>query len=121
MCTVPFPRVQSRASRVVFSIGSPTIVPSSSWTRACAAARHRVVSFPVSLTSSKRRGSLALNNRSIKRRNREEEANTYSTPATPSTTNDSAVIVPVLSKQQTSTRPAKGIRKGSVQKIAADC
>lgn len=43
---------------------------------------------------------------------------THSTPATPSTMRFSAVIVPVLSKQQTSTRPANGIRKGSVQKIA---
>ena len=31
------------------------------------------------------------------------------------------MIVPVLSKQQTSTRPANGIRKGSVQKIAYFC
>jgi len=37
---------------------------------------------------------------------------------TPSNTRFSAVIVPVLSKQQTSTRPANGMRKGSVQKIA---
>lgn len=29
------------------------------------------------------------------------------------------MIVPVLSKQQMSTRPAKGMRKGSVQKMAA--
>lgn len=43
---------------------------------------------------------------------------TYVSPVTPSNTRFSAVIVPVLSKQQTSTRPAKGIRKGSVQKIA---
>lgn len=39
-------------------------------------------------------------------------------PATPSTTRFSAVIVPVLSKQQTSTRPANGMRNGSVQNIA---
>lgn len=43
---------------------------------------------------------------------------TYSIPATPSRTRFSAVIVPVLSKQQTSTRPANGILNGSVQKIA---
>jgi hypothetical protein len=42
----------------------------------------------------------------------------YSTPATPSRTRFSAVMVPVLSKQQTSTLPAEGIRKGSVQKMA---
>lgn len=45
---------------------------------------------------------------------------THSTPATPSTTRFSPVIVPVLSKQQISTRPAKGILKGSVQKMAVD-
>lgn len=39
-------------------------------------------------------------------------------PATPSRTRFSAVIVPVLSKQQISTRPAKGIRNGSVQNMA---
>ena len=37
-------------------------------------------------------------------------------PATPSTTRSSLVRVPVLSKQQISTFPAKGILKGSVQK-----
>lgn len=36
-------------------------------------------------------------------------------PATPRTTRLSLVKVPVLSKQHTSTLPAKGIRKGSVQ------
>lgn len=36
-------------------------------------------------------------------------------PATPRTTRLSLVRVPVLSKQHTSTLPAKGIRKGSVQ------
>ena len=40
--------------------------------------------------------------------------------ATPST-RFSAVIVPVLSKQQASTLPAKGIWKGSVQKMAHFC
>lgn len=44
---------------------------------------------------------------------------TYSTPTIPSRTRFSAVIVPVLSKQQTSTRPAEGMRKGSVQKMAS--
>jgi hypothetical protein len=39
-------------------------------------------------------------------------------PATPSKTKFSAVIVPVLSKQQISTRPADGIRNGSVQNMA---
>jgi hypothetical protein len=46
------------------------------------------------------------------------EEGAHSTPATPSTTRFSAVIVPVLSKQQTSTRPANGMRNGSVQNIA---
>ena len=41
-------------------------------------------------------------------------------PATPST-RFSAVIVPVLSKQQASTLPAKEIRKGSVQKMVLFC
>ena len=45
---------------------------------------------------------------------------TYSTPAIPSTTRFSPVMVPVLSKQQMSTRPANGMRNGSVQKIAAE-
>lgn len=45
---------------------------------------------------------------------------TYSTPVTPSKTRDSAVIVPVLSKQHTSTRPANGIRNGSVQNMAIE-
>lgn len=36
----------------------------------------------------------------------------------PSTMRSSPVIVPVLSKQQTSTRPASGILNGSVQKMA---
>lgn len=44
---------------------------------------------------------------------------THSMPTIPSTTRFSPVIVPVLSKQQISTRPAKGMRNGSVQKIAA--
>ena len=39
----------------------------------------------------------------------------YRSPATPRTTRLSLVKVPVLSKQHTSTLPAKGIRKGSVQ------
>jgi|SRR6267142_5511126 len=47
-----------------------------------------------------------------------KEKGTNSTPATPSTIRFSAVIVPVLSKQQTSTRPADGMRNGSVQNIA---
>ena len=46
--------------------------------------------------------------------------NAHSTPATPSNTRFSAVIVPVLSKQHTSTCPAKGIRNGSVQKMALE-
>merc|ERR1719232_465130 len=41
---------------------------------------------------------------------------TPSSPATPSTTRSSLVRVPVLSKQQISTFPAKGMRNGSVQK-----
>jgi len=44
----------------------------------------------------------------------------HSAPATPSNTRFSAVIVPVLSKQHTSTCPANGIRNGSVQKMAVD-
>lgn len=43
---------------------------------------------------------------------------THLTPAIPSTTRFSPVMVPVLSKQHTSTRPAKGMRNGSVQKMA---
>lgn len=39
----------------------------------------------------------------------------YLRPATPRTTRLSLVSVPVLSKQQTSTLPANGILKGSVQ------
>lgn len=42
----------------------------------------------------------------------------YLNPATPRTTRLSLVSVPVLSKQQTSTFPAKGILKGSVQKTS---
>lgn len=38
-------------------------------------------------------------------------------PATPRITSSSVVSVPVLSKQQISTFPAAGMRKGSVQKI----
>lgn len=49
----------------------------------------------------------------------EESEKSHLTPTTPSTTRFSPVIVPVLSKQQMSTRPAKGMRKGSVQKMAA--
>lgn len=41
-------------------------------------------------------------------------------PATPRTTRLSLVKVPVLSKQHTSTLPAKGIRKGSVQYMSGD-
>ncbi len=41
-----FPRVQPRAVRVAFSMGSPTMSPSSSLTRAWAEARTRVVSMP---------------------------------------------------------------------------
>lgn len=50
----------------------------------------------------------------------EESDKAHLTPTTPSTTRFSPVMVPVLSKQQMSTRPAKGMRKGSVQKIAAE-
>lgn len=42
----------------------------------------------------------------------------YLRPATPRTTRLSLVSVPVLSKQQISTFPAKGILKGSVQKTS---
>ena len=54
--------------------------------------------------------------------NLEHEGNssTHFMPATPST-RFLAVIVPVLSKQQASTLPAKGIWKGSVQKMAHFC
>ena len=40
------------------------------------------------------------------------------TPVMPSNTRFSTVIVPVLSKQHTSTCPAKGIQNGSVQNMA---
>lgn len=43
------------------------------------------------------------------------EDSVYLRPATPRTTRLSLVSVPVLSKQQTSTFPANGILKGSVQ------
>jgi hypothetical protein len=43
---------------------------------------------------------------------------TYFIPAIPAKTRSLDVKVPVLSKQQISILPAKGIRKGSVQKIA---
>lgn len=43
------------------------------------------------------------------------EVRVYLRPATPRTTKLSLVNVPVLSKQQTSTFPANGILKGSVQ------
>lgn len=45
--------------------------------------------------------------------------NAHLSPATPRTTRLSLVKVPVLSKQHTSTLPAKGIRKGSVQYMSA--
>lgn len=51
---------------------------------------------------------------------KEKDSKAHLTPATPSTTRSSPVIVPVLSKQHTSTRPANGIRNGSVQKMAKD-
>ena len=41
-------------------------------------------------------------------------------PATPCTIRSSLVKVPVLSKQHTSTLPAKGILKGSVQYTPAE-
>lgn len=41
--------------------------------------------------------------------------NTHLSPATPCTMRLSLVSVPVLSKQHTSTLPANGILKGSVQ------
>ena len=113
----PFASCQFSASSVVRSMGSPTIVPSSRRTSACAAARARVVSRPVALTSTSLIGSEGLC--AGKRSPLAKEVWTHSTPATPSTTRFSAVMVPVLSKQQTSTRPAKGMRKGSVQKIAS--
>lgn len=112
----PLVNFQSRAERVVFSIGSPTMVPSSSRTSAWAAARARVVSFLVLVTSTSSRGLLELHGQTPTTDILEEK--THFTPATPSTTRSSPVMVPVLSKQQTSTRPANGIRKGSVQKMA---
>lgn len=45
----------------------------------------------------------------------DRNAHAHRSPATPRTTRLSLVKVPVLSKQHTSTLPAKGIRKGSVQ------
>lgn len=116
---IPLVSFQSNASSVVFSIGSPTTVPSSSRTRACAAAKQRVVSLAVSFTSTSLRLSDVLEERSSITVARTTITITYSTPATPSRTRFSAVMVPVLSKQHTSTRPANGILNGSVQKIAA--
>ena len=56
----PFESFQSNAASVVFSIGSPTIVPSSRSTNAWAAARVKVVSLLVSVTGMRRLGSLEL-------------------------------------------------------------
>lgn len=110
---------QPSASRVVFSIGSPTMVPSSRRTRACAAARTCRVSGPTSVKLTRCSGLERLNKRA-QQGERQRRSDTNSTPTTPSTTRFSAVMVPVLSKQQMSTRPAKGIRKGSVQKMAGN-
>lgn len=57
---VPLDNFQSKAAKVVFSIGSPTIVPSSSKTRAWAAARARVVSLLLSVTGRRALGSAEL-------------------------------------------------------------
>lgn len=48
----------------------------------------------------------------------EKSKRVYLRPATPRTTRWSLVKVPVLSKQHTSTLPANGILKGSVQKTS---
>lgn len=56
----PLDSFQSRAESVVFSIGSPTMVPSSSSTRAWAAASAKVVSFLVFVTATSSFGLLEL-------------------------------------------------------------
>ncbi len=104
--TSPLLNCQFRASKVVFSMGSPTMVPSSSLTRAWAAARQRVVSLDASLTSISLEWSEALWEYDQSFNGDRNNIGAHSTPAIPSRTKFSAVIVPVLSKQQTSTRPA---------------
>ncbi len=95
--TISFwPIFQPTASKVAFSIGSPTISPSSNLTKAWAEPKTWFVISGTSLGFDKWRI---------------ESPN----PAKPSKTKSSPVRVPVLSKQQTSILPANGIRNGSVQ------
>ena len=63
----PLEICHSRASRVVFSIGSPTIVPSSRRTSACAPARQSVVVRLLSLTLTSFKPSVWLD-KSIQQR-----------------------------------------------------
>ena len=77
-----------------------------------------MVCLPESFTSISLNLSKSLRSVSVEYTN--EYKKPYSMPATPSRTRFSAVIVPVLSKQHTSTLPAEGIRNGSVQKMAID-
>lgn len=55
-----------------------------------------------------------ISNISIKKK-KKKKRETHPRPATPLRMMWSEVRVPVLSKQQTSTLPANGMRKGSVQ------
>lgn len=141
----PLVSVQSTAMSTAFSRGSPTSVPSSSCMSEWQEAKARcvstgspltgVTSFPSlrGTTSHSAQGSRGEGprERSARQRGRAQDAaagwpspfsvlwasaqDTHRSPATPRTTRLSLVRVPVLSKQHTSTLPAKGMRKGSVQ------
>lgn len=123
----PLVSVQSAAVSMAFSSGSPTSWPSSRVTSEWHVATTRWVSTGISDTGITSFPSLR-DTRGIKydsgftarvlRPHRTIFLNCaalYLNPATPRTTKLSLVNVPVLSKQQISTFPAKGILKGSVQ------
>lgn len=115
MTASPLVRFQSTAVRVAFSSGSPTR-PSSS----CASEWQVASTWMHSLGASVI-WMTPLSPLKFQKLNQlfwRVVALTYGRPATPSTTKLSLVSVPVLSKQQISTFPAKGILKGSVQKTA---
>ena len=104
----------------VFSVGSATIVPLTRRTDMCAEARQSIV-FPSFADILVLRWSVGLNKGSPCRHScTRKGSSTHSMPATP-LTRFSAVIVPVLSRQQTAALPAGGVREGSVQKIDYFC
>lgn len=107
--------VQSNADKVAFSKGSPMISPSrfaKAWQVRSTCLTGEETSICDNGTGSSELRRETSNWVKLVRVKRE----TYSCiPATPSTTKSSLVSVPVLSKQQISTLPAKGIRNGSVQ------